>query len=343
MKSQEVVPSIQVEEADGSYAVRSNQEDRVDTHKNAPMTPAGRLRMIQAVTAGESVLAVAARFGVDRKTVRKWLARHRAEGANGLIDRSSRPHRSPGAIARGTAQRVVTLRKQRRTMSSIARTLGISLSTVSRVLARAGLSRLADLDPPPVPNRYERATPGELLHIDIKRLGAIRGVGHRMSGERQHRARGAGWDVTYVAIDDRSRVAFAEVWPAERADCATGFLDHALTYYRSLGVRIERVLTDNGKVFHSHVFGQLCRQHRIKQLHTRAYRPQTNGKAERFIQTAMREWAYGRAYRHSRHRTARLPRWLHEYNWHRPHTSLGGLPPISRLQLAGDNVLSLHS
>ena len=315
----------------------------MDTHKNAPMTPEGRLRMVQAVTSGEPVSAVAARFGVDRKTVRKWLQRFLAEGRAGLADRSSRPHRSPTAIARGTAQRVITLRRHRRTMRSIANTLGIAMATVSRVLARAGLSRLAALDPPPPPNRYERAAPGELLHIDIKRLGAIRGVGHRITGDRQHRARGIGYDVTYVAVDDHSRLAFAEVWPAERADYAAGFLAHALAYYRSLGVRIERVLTDNGKVFDSGLFVRLCEQHQIKRLHTRYYRPQTNGKAERFIQTALREWAYGRSYRHSRQRTARLPRWIHEYNWHRPHSSLGGQPPISRLQLTGDNVLSLHS
>ena len=340
---QDVAPSIQLEEADGSYAVSSNQEDRVNTHKNAPMTPTGRLRMVQTVIAGEAVAVVAARFEVDRKTVRKWLLRYREDGREGLADRSSRPHRSPTAIARGTAQRVITLRRQRRTMSSIARTLGISLSTVSRVLARAGLSRLADLDPPPVPCRYERASAGELLHIDIKRLAGIRGVGHRITGERQHMARGVGYDVTYVAIDDHSRVAFAEVWPAERADCASGFLHHALAYYRCLGLRIERVLTDNGKVFDSRLFVQLCERYRIKRLHTRAYRPQTNGKAERFIQTALREWAYGRTYRHSRERIRQLPRWLHQYNWHRPHSSLGGMPPISRIHLAGDNVLSLHS
>lgn len=315
----------------------------MDTHKNAPMTPEGRLRMVQAVTDGEPVSAVAGRFGVDRKTVRKWLQRFLAEGVAGLADRSSRPHHSPTAIARGTAQRVITLRRRRRTMRSIAQTLRIAMATVSRVLARAGLSRLAALDPPPPPNRYERAAPGELLHIDIKRLGGIRGVGHRISGDRRHRARGVGYDVTYVAIDDHSRVAFAEVWPAERADCAAGFLEHALAYYRSLGVRIERVLTDNGKVFDSGLFVRLCEQHQIKRLHTRYYRPQTNGKAERFIQTALREWAYGRSYRHSRQRTARLPRWVHEYNWHRPHSSLGGQPPISRLQLTGDNVLRLHS
>lgn len=307
------------------------------------MTPEGRLRMVQAVTDGEPVSAVAGRFGVDRKTVRKWLQRFLAEGVAGLADRSSRPHHSPTAIARGTAQRVITLRRRRRTMRSIAQTLRIAMATVSRVLARAGLSRLAALDPPPPPNRYERAAPGELLHIDIKRLGGIRGVGHRISGDRRHRARGVGYDVTYVAIDDHSRVAFAEVWPAERADCAAGFLEHALAYYRSLGVRIERVLTDNGKVFDSGLFVRLCEQHQIKRLHTRYYRPQTNGKAERFIQTALREWAYGRSYRHSRQRTARLPRWVHEYNWHRPHSSLGGQPPISRLQLTGDNVLRLHT
>jgi transposase InsO family protein len=339
---QDVAPSIQLEEADGSYAVSSNQEDRVDTHKNAPMTPTGRLRMVQAVVAGEPVAAVAARFKTDRKTVRKWVGRYRAGGRAGLVDRSSRPHRSPTAIARGTTQRVITLRRQRRTMFGIARTLGISLSTVSRVLARAGLSRLADLEPPPLPRRYERATPGELLHIDIKRLVGIRGVGHRITGNRQHQARGVGWDTTYVAIDDHSRVGFAEVWPAERADCAAGFLQHALAYYASLGLRIQRVMTDNGKVFDSRLFTELCDRHRIKRLHTRYYRPQTNGKAERFIQTALREWAYGRSYRRSSERTAYLPRWLHHYNWHRPHTSLGGLPPVSRLQLAGDNVVNLH-
>jgi transposase InsO family protein len=316
----------------------------VDTHKNAPMTPEGRLRMVQAVTGGEAVSAVATRFDVDRKTVRKWLQRFLAEGMAGLADRSSRPRRSPTAIARGTAQRVITLRRQRCTMRSIAQPLGLAMATVSRVLARAGLSRLAALDPPPPPNRYERAAPGELLHIDIKRLAGIRGVGHRITGDRRgHRARGVDYDFTYVAIDDHSRVAFAEVWPAERADCAAGFLDHALAYYRSLGLRIERVMTDNGKVFDSGLFVRVCDQHQIKRLHTRFYRPQTNGKAERFIQTALREWAYGRTYRHSRQRTARLPRWIHEYNWHRPHSSLAGKPPISRLQLAGDNVLSLHS
>lgn len=343
MKFQEVVPSIQLEEADGSYAVSCNQEDRVDSHKNAPMTPSGRQRMVDAVLEGQPVRTVADRFAVDAKTVRKWVGRFQAEGAAGLADRSSRPRRSPAAIARGTAQRVVSLRRRRWTMSSIARDLGISRATVSRVLARAGLSRLTMLDPVPLPRRYERAAPGELLHLDIKRLCGIRGLGHRITGNRQQRARGVDFDYTYVAIDDHSRVAFAQIWPAERADCAAGFLRHALAYYRSLGVHVERILTDNGKVFSSRDFMTVCQHHHIRCSRTRPFRPQTNGKAERFIQTALREWAYGRAYRHSRERTAWLPHWLHRYNWHRAHTATDGLPPISRLRLAADNVLRLHT
>jgi transposase InsO family protein len=299
--------------------------------------------MVQALLAGQTIVEVAHRFAVDRKTVRKWLQRYRQGGPSALADRSCRPHRSPRAVDRTTRARIVLLRRRRRTMAVIARRLAISVSTVSRVLARAGLSRLSALDPVPLPQRYERASAGELLHIDIKRLGAIRGVGHRISGDRRHRARGVGWDVTYVAIDDLSRVSFAQVWPAERADCAAGFLQQALAYYARLGIRIERVMTDNGKVFDSHAFVSVCRHHGIRQLHTRAYRPQTNGKAERFIQTALREWAYARAYRRSSERTAYLPRWLHHYNWHRPHSSLGGATPISRLKLHGDNVLTLHT
>jgi len=315
----------------------------VDSHKNAPMTPVGRLRMVQAVLAGESVVAVAHRFAVDRKTVRKWVRRYRQGGASGLVDRSSRPRRSPKATARALCRRIVLLRQRRRTMALIAKRLAVSVPTVSRVLARAGLSRLSALDPVPLPQRYERQSAGELLHIDIKRLGAIRGVGHRITGDRRHRARGVGWDVTYVAIDDHSRVSFAQVLPAERADYAAAFLQQALAYYARLGIRIQRVMTDNGKVFDSHAFVQVCHAHGIKRLHTRAYRPQTNGKAERFIQTALREWAYARAYRRSSERSAYLPRWLHHYNWHRPHTSLGGATPISRLKLPGDNVLTLHT
>jgi transposase InsO family protein len=343
VKSQDVVPSIQLEEADGCDAFSSCQEDRVDTHKNAPMTPVGRLRMVEAVLAGETIQAVAQRGRTDRKTVRKWVNRYRAERAAGLCDRSSRPHHSPTAIARGTAQRVITLRQRRWTMASIAAELRLSRATVSRVLARAGLSRLAALDPAPLPRRYERARPGELLHIDSKKLACIQRTGHRVTGDPRDHVRGAGWEAAFVAIDDRSRVGFAEMFADERKRSAAAFLDHAARYYRDLGVRVRCIMTDNAKVFRSLSFVAACRRWRLRHIFTKFYTPRTNGKAERFIQTALREWAYGRTYRHSRERTAYLPDWLHRYNWHRPHSALAGRPPISRLSIAGDNLLRLHT
>jgi len=315
----------------------------MDVHKNARLTPRGREQMVNRVFQGHTPKAVATAFGVCERTVRRWVARYKGQGSAGLLDRSSRPRRSPGAIARGTAQRVVTLRRRRWTMASIALELQVSRATVSRVLARAGLSRLASLDPAPLPRRYERERPGELLHIDTKKLGRIERTGHRITGDRAKRVRGAGWEHAYVAVDDHSRLGFAQLRSTETGSHATGFLTQALAYYRSLGMPIRAVLTDNAKIFGAHEFQSLCRRHRIKHLRTRPYRPQTNGKAERFIQTALREWAYGRAYRHSRERLAHLPEWLHRYNWHRPHSSLGGKPPISRLGLAEDNVLRLHS
>ena len=315
----------------------------MDTHKNAPMTPAGRLRMVQAVAAGESMRAAAQRWQMDRKSVRKWVLRYRAEGEAGLRDRSSRPHHSPRAIARGTAQRVIALRQRRWTMAHIAAELRLSRATVSRVLARAGLSRLAALDPAPLPRRYERARPGELLHIDSKKLARIERTGHRVTGNLQDHVRGAGWEATFVAIDDRSRVAFAEMFTDEGKGSAAAFLDHAARYYRDLGVRIRCIMTDNAKVFRSLPFIAVCRRWRLRHIFTKLYTPRTNGKAERFIQTALREWAYGRTYRHSRQRTAYLPEWLHRYNWHRPHSALGGCPHISRLSLDGDTLLRLHN
>ena len=238
MKSQDVVPSIQLEEADGYDAVSSYQEDRVDTHKNAPMTPAGRLRMVQAVVIGEPIRSVAQRCRTDRKSVRKWVLRYRAEGESGLRDRSSRPLRSPRAIPRGTAQRVITLRQRRWTMAHIATELQISRATVSRVLARAGLSRLTALDPAPLPRRYERARPGELLHIDSKKLARIERTRHRITGNPQDHVRGVGYEAAFVAIDDHSRVGFAEMFADERKPSAAAFLDHAARYYRDLGVRV---------------------------------------------------------------------------------------------------------
>lgn len=315
----------------------------MDTHKNAPMTPTGRQRLVREVLAGRQINEVALAFQVDRKTVRKWLKRFREMGAAGLEDRSSAPHRSPLRIAKGKSQRIVVLRRRRWTMERIAKELGVSRSTVQRTLARAGLSRLSALDPVELPKRYERESPGELLHIDIKKLGRIARPGHRVHGDRTTRVHGIGWEYAYVAVDDHSRIAFSQVLPAENGPCATSFLSDALAYYQTLGMRIERVITDNGKVFGAKTFIALCEAHGIVRKRTRFYRPQTNGKAERFIQTALREWAYGRSYRNSSERMAYLPRWLHAYNWHRPHAGLGGAVPISRSGLGGDTLLSLHS
>lgn len=286
----------------------------MDTHKNAPMTPAGRLRMVQAVIRGEPIRCVAQRCQADRKSVRKWVQRYQAEGEAGLRDRSSRPHHSPNTIARGTAQRVITLRQRRWTMSGIAAELRISRATVSRVLTRAGLNRLSALDPAPLPHRYERARPGELLHIDSKKLACIERIGHRVTGDPRDHVRGVGYEATFVAIDDRSRVAFAEMFADERKRSAAAFLDHAARYYATLGVRVRCIMTDNAKIFRSLPFMAACRRWRLRNIFTKIYTPRTNGKAERFIQTALREWAYGRPYRHSRERTAYLPDWLHRYN-----------------------------
>jgi len=307
------------------------------------MTPTGRLRLVKEVLAGRHIKEVAVAFQVDRKTVRKWVKRYRELGEPGLADRSSAPHRSPLRIAKAKSQRIVVLRRRRWTMERIARELGVSRATVQRTLARAGLSRLSALDPVELPRRYERQRPGELLHIDIKKLGRIGRAGHRVNGDRTTRVRGIGWEYAYVAVDDHSRIAFTQVLPAENGPCATAFLRDALAYYKTLGMRIERVITDNGKVFGAKSFIALCEAHGIVRKRTRFYRPQTNGKAERFIQTALREWAYGRSYRSSNERSAHLPHWLHAYNWHRPHTALGGAVPISRSGLGGGRLLSINS
>lgn len=342
MKFQDVVPSIQLEEADGCEAVSSCQEDRVDSHKNAPMTPAGRMRMVQAVLEGMPIGVVAKGNRVDRKSVRKWVVRYHAEGEAGLRDRSSRPRRSPAAIAKGTAQRIVALRRRRWTMAHIASELRVSKATVSRVLRRGGLNRLSALDPAPLPQRYERERPGDLLHLDTKKLARIEHTGHRITGDRSHEARGVGWEYAFVAVDDHSRVGIGKMFDEECKRAAATFLEHAAGYYRHLGVRIRRVMTDNAKIFRSKIFESTCRRLQIRHLFTRPYTPRTNGKAERFIQSALRECFYGRSFRHSRERTAYFADWLHRYNWHRPHASLGGRPPISRIPLAEDNVLRLH-
>jgi transposase InsO family protein len=246
-------------------------------------------------------------------------------------------------MAPATALLVVELRRRRMLQAQIAKSVGVSESSVSRVLARAGLSRLADLEPPEVIRRYEHAAPGELLHIDTKKLGRIERPSHRVTHNRRDSVEGAGWEFLFVAVDDHARLAYTAMHPDERRQSAVQFLRDAVGYYGKLGVTIKRLLTDNGPAFRSRVFRQACSELGIRHKFTRAYRPQTNGKAERFIQSALREWAYGWTYQHSAQRTSALASWQHHYNWHRPHQGIGGVAPISRLPASRQNVLTLHT
>jgi transposase InsO family protein len=318
----------------------------MDVHKNARLTPVGREIMVRRVVgAGEAVKDVAVAMGVCEKTVRRWVRRYLGEGASGLRDRSSRPHRLRAPTRVETVARIEALRRERWTGAQIARECEVSQATISRVLCRLGLNRLKALEPAEPPRRYERDRPGELIHIDIKKLGRFDQVGHRITGDRtgQSSHRGVGWEFVHVCVDDASRVAFARIMADERKDSAVPFLEAAVAYYAGLGVTIERVMTDNGSCYRSFAFRDACRRLALKHLRTKAYTPKTNGKAERFIQSALREWAYARAYQNSRQRTDELPRWLHRYNWHRPHRSLNAKPPISRLDLSEDNLLRFHT
>lgn len=318
----------------------------MDVHKNARLTPKGREAMIAAVVdCGLSKAAAARQFNTTPKTVAKWVRRFAAEGVRGLHDRSSRPLSSPGQTAPATCAAVEALRRQRRTGRQIAAELQISPATVSRVLRRLGLNRLSALEPAEPVRRYEREKPGEMIHIDIKKLGRFNRVGHRITGDRtgQSNSRGVGWEYVHVAIDDHSRVAFAKVMSNERKHCAIAFLKEALAYYARLGVKVERVMTDNGPCYNAFAFRRACKRLGLMHIRTKPYTPKTNGKAERFIQTSLREWAYAQAYPNSRERMAELPIWLHRYNWHRPHAGIDDKTPISRLGLTGNNVLRHHS
>jgi len=318
----------------------------MDTHQNARLTPKGREEMVRdVVEAGLSKAAAARKYNTTAKTVGKWVDRFRSEGVKGLRDRSSRPLWSPSQTPQATCAAVETLRRQRYTGQQIAAQLGISPATVSRILRRLGLNKLKALEPAEPIRRYQRENPGELIHIDIKKLGRINGVGHRITGDRtgQSNSRGVGWEFVHVCIDDASRVAFAQVLPSEKKDSAVAFLKAAVAYYGSLGVNIQRVMTDNGSCYKAFAFRDACRELGLKHIRTRPYTPRTNGKAERFIQTSLREWAYAFAYQHSDQRIAHLPKWLHRYNWHRPHASLKAKTPISRLGLTENNLLMLHS
>lgn len=316
----------------------------MNTHKNARLTFARRMQLVRSILDQDiDPAAAAARDGVSVPTARKWLGRFLAEGQAGLIDRSSRPRVSPRSISPSKALLIVELRRRRLVQSRIAKSVGVSVATVSRVLARAGISKLADLQPSEPVVRYEHAHPGDLLHIDTKKLGRIERLGHRITGNRRDTVDGAGWEFLFVGVDDHARIGFTQIHRRERANNAAAFLRAAVAYFATLGVIVKRVLTDNGACFRAKRFRNACRRLGIRHSFTRAYRPQTNGKAERFIQSALREWAYGVPYNHSRERTAMLDRWTHHYNWHRPHHGIGGLAPISRLGRSRNNLLQLHS
>ena len=316
----------------------------MNTHKNARLTFARRLEMVQdMVQRGVSHAAAAVWQDVSVPTVRKWLGRYLAHGEVGLRDRSSRPRLSPRSIAPATALAIVEVRRHRLTQARIAASLGVSKSTVGRVLARAGLSHLKDLEPIAPVVRYEHEVAGDLLHIDIKRLGRIERPSHRVTGNRRDTFGGAGWEFLFVAIDDHARIGFTDMYPDETKASAAQFMRNAVAYYKSLGVRVKELLTDNGSAFRSKDFAKTCAELSVKHRFTRPYRPQTNGKAERFIQSALREWAYGFIYQNSIQRTDHLDAWIHHYNWHCPHQGIGGVAPMSRLKTSCNNLLTLHN
>ena len=303
----------------------------MNVHKNARLTPRGREWIVELAASGQTPKPIAQAVGVCPRTVRKWLKRCESEGLAGLQDRSSRPRRLRRPTPQPTVERIEALRRQRLTGKAIAAEVGVSAATVSRILRRLGLNRLSALEPEPV-RRYERENPGELIHLDTKKLGIIGSVGHRITGRRTgvvNRHLGIGWEFVHVCIDDASRIAFSRIMKDERKESAIAFLKAAITYYASLGVKVERVMTDNGSCYRSKAFGKAFKRLGLKHIFTKPYTPKTNGKAERFIQTSLREWAYARAYNTSAERTDQLPRWLHRYNWHRPHGSIGSKPPIS--------------
>lgn len=289
-----------------------------------------------------SLKEAAAEFKLSRQSAAKWVERFRREGLAGLRDRSSRPHHCPRRTSAELAQRIECLRRQRWTGVRIAQTIALSRSTVSRILTRLRLNQMRMLQPTVPVVRYEHAAPGDLLHIDIKKLARIHKPGHRMTGNPQDETRRAGWEFLYVAIDDHSRIAFTAMLPNEQAVSASDFLHQAMAYFARLGIQVRRVMTDNGPCFCSLLFAHACRQFQLKHIRTRIYTPKTNGKAERFIQTAIREWAYARIYQNSAERLRCLLPWVHQYNWHRPHTSLDHKPPISRSGLDVNNLLTHH-
>ena len=321
----------------------------MNVHKNARLTPRGRERMVRQVASGQTPKAVSEAAGVCPRTVRKWVDRFAAKAwrvcataPRGRIVCTGRPAGQLSTRSRRLRAPALYRQADRRASSACHR-------PPSAASCGARAEQISALEPAEPVRRYERERPGEMIHLDIKKLGRIDGIGHRITGDRRGQsnrraaAKVLGWEFVHVAIDDASRIAFAKVMPNERKRSATAFLKAALAYYESLGIKVERVMTDNGSCYKSFAFRRLCKRLGLKHIRTKPYTPKTNGKAERFIQTCLREWAYAQAYHHSRQRTEQLPYWLHRYNWHRPHAGIDDKTPISRLGLPGNNLLRLHS
>jgi transposase InsO family protein len=315
----------------------------MDYHYHARLTIHRREELAKSVLEGRlSLREAAAECRLSRQSAAKWVRRYREGGVTELRDRSSRPQRMPRSTPAELVERVGRLRRERWTGVRIAQATGLSRATVSRLLTRLKLNKGKMLEPQVPIVRYEHAAPGDLLHIDIKKLARIVKPGHRITGNPQDETRGAGWEFLYVAIDDHSRIAFTALLPDEKAASSASFLRQAVAYFARLGIQVRRVMTDNGPCFYAHVFAQVCREFALKHVRTRIYTPPTNGKAERFIQTAIREWAYARLYQNSDDRLTHLAPWTHQYNWHRPHASLNQTPPISRAGLDVNNLLTHH-
>ena len=317
----------------------------MNVHSRARTCPASRALLVQRIREECWEPAEAAEAsGISVRTAYKWLARYRAEGVAGLQDRSSRPRQMPTQTPEEWRATMLELRAGRMSGRRIAAQLGRPYATVARILRRAGVGRLRPPGPAEPVQRYERAHPGELLHIDVKKLGRIGRVGHRIHGDRTTRVRGIGWEYVHVAVDDASRVTYAEVLRDERAATSVvPFLRRAVAYFARFGVRVQQVMTDNGSAYRSRRHAHQCARLKLRHLRTRPYRPRTNGKVERMIQTLLREWAYLLPYPTSAKRARALKPWLAYYNRQRPHSALGHRPPITRIPSVVNNLLRLHT
>jgi transposase InsO family protein len=311
-------------------------------HGNARTCPHSRRLAMQRLEQGWTLARAAEAAGVSVRTVSKWRCRYRVEGELGLFDRSSAPTRVPRRTAEERVQAIALLRRQRLAAWQIAERLQMPLSTVSTVLARIGLGRLSALEPAEPPNRYQRERPGELVHIDVKKLGRIGRPGHRVNGDRRTRTRGIGWEYVHVAVDDATRLAYIEVLEDEKAVTAIAFLRRAVAHFGDYGIRVERVMTDNGSCYRAIVHALACKTLGIRHLRTRPYRPRTNGKAERFIRTMLGGWAYAATYQTSTQRRRALPGWLDFYNHRRPHGSLSRQAPATRLKALRNNLVGSY-